>query len=153
MAVITLTRGFEAIVDDHLFDDLNSYNWHASGVEGRPARRLKADPRKIIFLYHQVLHILPWVMSKQGLVIDHLDGNPLNNQLNNLRICSQKENMRNTFRYGFREGISYDSTHNKYKAYIDQPDTPRINIGTFLTVEEAKNALIQAKQELGLEDN
>ncbi len=35
----------------------------------------------------------------EGKVIDHIDRNPLNNNVSNLRYISQIENMRNTDRY------------------------------------------------------
>lgn len=145
MAFIQLTRGFITKVDDDLLDELNSYLWYASGLEGRPARRLKAGPRKIIFIYHQILHVLPWVMSMQNMVVDHIDGDPLNNTRENLRLVSRTTNMQNSDRHKFREGIGYDSTHDRYKVYIDRPNLPRINIGTYKTREEADAALISAR--------
>lgn len=153
MAIIQLTRGFETIVDDDLYEDLNSYKWYASGKDGRPARRLRLGPRKLIFLYHQVLRVLPWVLRQQGLEVDHDDYNPLNNQKYNLQVVTHKQNMRNTTYYGYRQGICLDNTHNKWKAYLDRPDEPRINIGTFLTEIEAQAALDQIKKEMGIEDN
>lgn len=153
MAIIQLTKGFETVVDDELYEELNSYNWYASGLEGRPARRLKAGPRKLIYLYHQVLGVLPWVLREQGLVVDHIDCDPLFNKKENLRVVSHKDNMRNNTYYGHRQGICLDVTHGKWKAYLDRPDLPRINIGTFVTELEAQTALDQVKQELGLESN
>lgn len=153
MAIIYLTRGFETIVDDDLYEELNSYNWYASGLEGRPARRLKGESRKLIYIYHQILHVLPWVISLNKMCVDHLDGDPLNNKRDNIQLSSLNDNARNTIRHKFREGTSYDSTHNKYKAYIDCPDQPRLNIGTFISQEAASTALAKAKKELGIEDN
>lgn len=150
MAIIYLTKNFETIVDDELYEDLNQYNWYASGYSPRPARRLRVGPRKVICIYHQILHVLPWVLNSMNLVVDHIDRNPLNNQLSNLRITSQKVNMRNTDRHVFRIGVCFDNTWKKYKAYIDQPDIPRINVGTYKTEEEAYTALELAKRELGL---
>ena len=144
MSFIQLTKGFITEVDDDLLEELNSYLWHASGLEGRPARRLRAGPRKMIYIYHQILHVLPWVMSEQGYVVDHVDGDPLNNKRANLRIVTQQDNMLNADRHKLREGIAYDSTHDRFKVYIDSPYTSRINVGTFKTREEADFALAQA---------
>lgn len=151
MAIIKLTRGFETLVDDDLFDELNQYSWYASGLEGRPARRLRLGPRKLILLYHQVLYVLPWVLRSLGKGVDHINGDPLDNRKANLRVVSQAENMRNTARHLFRQGVAYDSTHDRFKVYIDQPDLPRVNVGTYRTKEEAEKALIIAKFEMGVE--
>lgn len=153
MGIIQLTRGFETIVDDDIFEELSSYNWYASGNEGRPARRLRAGPRKLIYIYHQILHVLPWVMSSLGMTIDHINHDPLDNRKDNLRVLTHKDNMRNTTFYSFRSGVCLDNTHGKYKVYLDRPDKPRLNIGTFKTEDEAKGALTQVKRELGIEDN
>jgi uncharacterized HNH endonuclease L245 len=44
-------------------------------------------------------HLLVWEVFKggipQGMVIDHIDGNRANNSLDNLRLVTQSENMRN----------------------------------------------------------
>lgn len=153
MGIIYLTKGYETIVDDEFLDDLNLYNWYASGAEGRPARRLKAGPRKLIYLYHQILHVLPWVLNSMGLMVDHINRDPLDNRLSNLRVVTQKINMRNTASYGHNVGVCFDNQHQKYKAYIDRPDMPRINVGTFVTREDAEIALWESKKELGLANN
>jgi hypothetical protein len=59
---------------------------------------------------------------EKGMVIDHLDGNPLNNQKKNLRICTHSENMRNRNLYvnntsGFK-GVYWHKTTKKWMSYI-----------------------------------
>lgn len=153
MQYIHITKGYRTAVDDEDYERLNQYSWYASGVDFRPARRRRDEDRKLIYIYHDVLEVLPWIIKTVGLVVDHKDRNPLNNQKSNLRLVSQKENMRNTFLTGMRQGVCFDSTHGKYKAYLDRTDLPRINIGTFLNKEDALAALTQTKLELGCEDN
>lgn len=89
------------------------------------------------------MDVYPWELKEKGKVIDHIDHDPLHNKRVNLRIISCCENMRNTERSLNRVGISIDRTHNRYKAYIDRYDLPRLNIGTFKTKEEAEIALAQ----------
>jgi hypothetical protein len=53
---------------------------------------------------HKKVHYLVasrWLPAptEEGLVIDHIDGNRLNNDADNLRWCSQSVNMRNTVRH------------------------------------------------------
>ncbi len=145
MRLITLTKGFEAIVDDGLFESLNYHQWFAQGNDHRPARRLKDNeiyPRNLIYMYHQILQVFPWGLN--GKVVDHINRNPLDNRLENLRIVTQAENMQNSITTIFKLGVSIDRTHNTWKAYIDYSysfGTRRKNIGTFKTREEALAAV------------
>lgn len=47
------------------------------------------------YLVHRVIWVLAYNSIASDLVIDHLDGNPFNNKLSNLRLTTQKENLRN----------------------------------------------------------
>lgn len=143
MNTIQLTKGLVAIVDEELWSWLNSFSWYASGVKGKEyaARRLRQDeddiPR-LIYLHHQVLDIKPWELI--GIHIDHKDGNRLDCRRGNLIITTPARNAQNAVLAKTQKGIGYDSTHNRYKAYVNIPKpqgTTRINIGTYKTYEEA----------------
>lgn len=45
---------------------------------------------------HRIIWQLFYGPIPQGLVVDHIDGNPLNNEISNLRLITQAENRRNT---------------------------------------------------------
>ena len=55
-------------------------------------------------------------------VVDHLDGNPLNNALSNLRITTQETNMKNSKKSSANStgvtGVSYTCRKNKHPVYI-----------------------------------
>ena len=57
----------------------------------------------------------------KGLVVDHINGNTLDNRKCNLRICTIQENNQNKFKTlsntGFR-GVHYDKLKNMYIAYV-----------------------------------
>lgn len=84
-----------------------------------------------------------------GKVIDHRDGNPLNNRKRNLRICTQPENLlnkalsrSNTSGY---TGVSYDSQRDRYAPEI-QRGYSRCHLGRYRTLEEALYARLTAER-------
>jgi hypothetical protein len=61
--------------------------------------QLQKDGKRTNYLVHHVVAKLFLCERPENMVIDHIDRNSLNNNVNNLRYCSQSENMRNTDRY------------------------------------------------------
>ncbi|HHC6631504.1 TPA: HNH endonuclease [Vibrio parahaemolyticus] len=85
------------------------------------------------------------------LVVDHIDGNTMNNASSNLRIISNRENVlagyntkKGTSRY---RGVSWSNKENRWKAFIRCPDTKRnIYLGSFNQEQDAYKAYtIKAK--------
>ena len=98
MKTIKLTQGKFALVDDEDFDYLNQWHWHYR-KDGYAARCQKHDTHNI--LMHRSLMDFP----VKPLEVDHLNGNKLDNQKNNLRIVSHAQNMLN-IRSAFRHNTS-----------------------------------------------
>lgn len=106
MKTIAASLGYEAIVDDADYDRLAAYRWYAhnSGskrhAEKRPARRNSvAEGRKVVFLVHQILR------APEGMVVDHINGDPWDNRRANLRICTHAENLKNQRNRKLRDGL------------------------------------------------
>ncbi len=85
---IPLTKGKIAIVDAEDYEHLKQYKWYADIQTGRFYACRFANKKKIYM--HRYLTNPP-----DGLVVDHIDGNGLNNCRSNLRICSAGQNMFN----------------------------------------------------------
>lgn len=82
--------------------------------------------------------------------LDHIDGNPLNNRLSNLRECSQTQNQQNQFKPKAHNktgylGVSWDSSRKKYAARI-RVDGKYKYLGRFDSVEEAAQSYLEAKR-------
>ena len=97
--------------------------------------QLQQDNRKSNFVIHRLVAFAFIDRVKDKNIIDHIDGNCLNNDVLNLRWCSHTENGRNTklsvVNKSGHKGVCFDTSKNKYKAYI-QIDDKLIHLGYFV---------------------
>lgn len=77
------------------------------------------------------------------LVIDHIDGNKINNKLSNLRQIHTRENTARSMTNKYGRGVKYYKNINKYGSCISINRT-RYYLGVFPTAEQASNAYIEA---------
>jgi len=141
MKEIPLTRGRVAFVDDEDFDVLNKMKWHTQVNSGKYPLAQHCIPngkygQRRINMHHLILKPGP------GQVVDHIDGNTLNNQRSNLRITDRHGNgcncgMRKNNSSGFK-GVS----QNAAGRWIAQITVKREFhwIGSYATKEEAAAA-------------
>lgn len=81
--------GTFALVDDEDYERLSAYHWYAF-KGGRNLYACRNAEHGIQVKMHRVILSAP-----KGKLVDHIDGNSLNNQKANLRLCSRAENGRN----------------------------------------------------------
>lgn len=100
MKTISLTKGYETMVDDHLYPHLSKFKWFAleNGVWGVRAARQRTIGKKkqeCIMMHREIM------AAKRGEIIDHIDRNPLNNQVGNLRrVTPSQSNMNRKTKHG-----------------------------------------------------
>lgn len=89
-------------------------------------------------------HRLAWfaVYGDQPHILDHIDGNPANNRVENLRPATQRQNGKNVAAVG----ASYDPKRGKWMARICV-DYKHINLGRYATREDAVRVAQAARRE------
>jgi len=96
---------------------------------------------RIIFCYHN--GFLP------NSDIDHIDCNPLNNKIENLRIASDSENRFNTKKYKINtsgyKNINWDKSRNKWEVKINV-NNKKIFLGRYDDIELADLVAIMARE-------
>lgn len=92
------------------------------------------------------LHRIAWLHyygSWPTGVIDHINGDRSDNRIENLRDCSQRENLANRRAVGNstgRRGVSHDKERDKYVARIRLSCGKRVWLGRFDCVDDAAKA-------------
>ena len=119
----------------------------AGSDKGNGYKRIKINNKSIL------AHRFVWFIHHGELphIIDHIDGNPSNNRIENLRQCSQSENGINRTKQknnksGFK-GVSRVTKRNKWKAKIGHKGKA-IHLGLFDCPKEASRAYEAKAREL-----
>lgn len=89
--------------------------------------------------------------APQGLVVDHIDGDGLNNRRANLRVSSHRDNMRNQRRKRTNQsgakGVYWSDWHGRWVARVTV-DYKTVHLGSFDTVDEAAAVVCAARERL-----
>jgi len=87
----------------------------------------------------------------EGMVVDHRNGNRLDNRRSNLRVCTQKQNTHNSRPKGKSsrfKGVCYDKARGQWMAPVRSPDGKDIHTGRFDDEVEAAKAHDRLAREL-----
>lgn len=157
---IPLTQGYETIVDDDDYEMLRGLaeegkaprSWRILITDRKHRKKYYANgwyPKKDREKRRSVLLHRLLMNPDNGLLVDHRDGNGLNNQRNNLRLATNAQNQQNSDgrpRKARFKGLSFQpasSKCNPWQAYI-QVNKKKINLGYFPTEIEAALAYNEA---------
>lgn len=130
---ISLPGNNFTLVDKDDFLYLNQYKWHLGN--GYVRRTTYSSGNKKNIRMHRVI-----MRSEKGCMVDHINGNKLDNRKENLRICTHQENMRNrkiplTNKTGYK-GIREKKFGKKWEVQIGV-NHKNIYLGTFSNKQEA----------------
>lgn len=139
IAIIPLNQGNEALVDVIDLPRLLNYRWRictkkngqVTGV--RTACYLGPYTYKTVFMHRMIIE------APEGMEIDHINRNPLDNRRSNLRVCTRSQNQQNRRpKRGFKyKGVFKD--RGKYRAAM-AVNKVRFWTKSFDTEEEAAMA-------------
>lgn len=147
MKFIPLTRHLFAIVDDDDFEKVSQYKWQAvpdkSGIF-YARRRQTINGKRVCIRMHRFI-----ISPNDYEVVDHINGNTLDNRKSNLRIATQQQNKFNCKKInaqsGFRGVQKTNKNGNTWRARIHY-NGEWINLGSFNSPEEASRAYIEANR-------
>ncbi len=152
MKQIPLSQGYFALVDDTDYSLLMQRKWCVQ-VRKHSCYAQRCDwidgKAHIVRMHRQVLGL----SRSDGKMVDHIDGNGLNNQKNNLRLCTQSQNLQNCVKHrdgsSKYKGVSLDPKYNKWVAKIRHPNTTGSkHIGRFAKEIDAAKAYDGKAKEL-----
>jgi hypothetical protein len=91
MAIIELSQGMVAVIDDSDLDMLSACNWYADKHHNTHyARSSGGDLASGSYMHRVIMGILD-----PQITVDHKDRDGLNNRRDNLRILTQSQNVAN----------------------------------------------------------
>lgn len=148
MMEIELTKGYKTIISSQMH--LADMKWRAVG--DRPGHMYACrwstyinGKRELIRLHREIIG------AKPGEQVDHINGDSLDNRIENLRICTASENNSNRGNQknntsGFR-GVTWNKQTQKFRACI-WSDRKRFYLGSFDDPIEAAKAYDRKADEL-----
>lgn len=135
MKAIKLTQNKMAIVDDDDFYSLSQFKWCFQNSPRGYGYAVRINKKRLIIMHRLIMN------AKEGMEVDHINGNTLDNRRCNLRVCSPPENKRNRKinkgSYSGYKGVDFKK--NRWRARI-QINKKSLFLGCFMTKEEAAEA-------------
>ena len=145
MQEIQLTQGKVALVDDADYEHLNQFTWHAHQNCGYwyASRYVRGCKKQTYQSMHSLL--LP---VERGYMVDHKNGDGLDNRRENLRRCTRAQNGMNSraqsrIKTSHFKGVSWHKKHGCWYPRIGI-NGKTVSLGLFTSEIEAAKAYDEA---------
>lgn len=139
------------VVDKEHFDYLNKWKWYAhksrNTFYAERTERTVSGKRILVQMHHEIIG------KKEGLVVDHVNGNGLDNRRENLRLITNRQNTQNrhTERDSKYPGVGWSKYNKKWCARI-RINNDRLHLGYFINEADAYRAYCDASKEITGDD-
>lgn len=115
-------------MDSKDYEKYKNENWHV-------------DQKGYVYRYKRITLHRAIMNPNKNMVIDHINGDKLDNRKNNLRVCSQKENMKNQKlsiknKTGFK-GVYFRNDGRRLKYTAQLKTNGKAYVKSFITAIEA----------------
>lgn len=132
---IRVTRGnAHTYLDDADYERAKDFHWYKTQNGYVAGSVVEQGVRRRVYLHRWLLDAQP------GQIVDHIDGNPLNNRRANLRLATRSQNQANRRRNATSrsryKGVTWHKGRGRWMARI-QVDGRRMHLGYFTTPLEA----------------
>jgi len=133
-----LTRGSVVLFDVEDAAWIGNWSWTALVRENKRSAVRRENKGRYIYMHREIMK------PPADQVVDHIDGNSLDNRRRNLRNCLERLNLTNvraqrrgtSSRY---KGVYHDKVRGQWQAYVNA-EGKRYRLGRFPTAEEAARA-------------
>jgi len=148
VAYVSLTRGYEAVIDADKAEFIGQWNWHASPSRSNvyALRSTEIKGKYIGFRMHRVL-----IGAPDHLHVDHINGDSLDNRIENLRLVTNHQNCFNrkinSNSTSGLKGVTWNKKDQRWRAQI-RFDGEKIFLGNYKCPNEAYAAYCKASADL-----
>lgn len=145
MKTVAVGCSMSAQVDDEHFDLVSKYRWHAQRGKYTwyAISHTRSGGKRATIYMHRLITDAP-----RGRVVDHHDGDGLNNQTSNLRVATDAQNQANRHRLNRNNKSGYRGVykHGQNSSWIAKITIGGANkhIGSFSSPEAAYQAYCEA---------
>jgi hypothetical protein len=131
----------EVLVDEADYELVKNIGWH---IDTKGYARAKISNKG------KFMHRLIMGVTNPNIYVDHINGNPLDNRRENLRLATNSQNQANrqihsTNTTGYR-GVCWAKDTQKWQASI-KVNRKSIYLGQYTNIEDAANAYKKAAEE------
>jgi len=141
MKKIILSNNKVSIIDDEDFEKVSKYKW--SYLPLGYATRQDWSTKKFLYLHRYIIN------APEEFIVDHINGDKLDNRKENLRLCSQSQNMmnrgKNKNNTSGLKGVIFRKDTKKWQAQI-KLNYKNINLGSYESAIDASKARRRAEK-------